>query len=230
MRIQSEHVARVLDVGTHEGSPYMVMEYLEGSDIAQLISEHGALPLQEAVGFLLEACEAIAEAHALGIVHRDLKPANMFLARKPNGKSVVKVLDFGISKAPSTGEANITKTTAIMGSPSYMSPEQLLSSASVDRRADVWSLGVVLFEMLTHALPFPADTMPELVGAILQKTPVTLAARRGDLPRDIQPVLDRCLQKDPANRYGNIAELAVALAPFGPVGSEQTVRRIEQSC
>lgn len=228
VKIQSEHVAKVLDVGTHKGSPYMVMEYLEGSDLAQVLAERGALPVAEAVGYLLEACEAVAEAHALGIVHRDLKPSNLFLANGPAGKPWVKVLDFGISKAPATGnDANLTKTSAIMGSPSYMSPEQLVSSASVDMRSDIWALGVVLYEMLTRTVPFAAQTMPELVGAILQATPQPLAATRPGVSAGIQAIVDRCLQKNPSARFGNVAELARALLAFGPSRSEQSVERIE---
>jgi serine/threonine-protein kinase len=228
VKIHSEHVARVLDVGTHDGSPYMVMEYLEGSDLARVLSERGALPIGEAVGTLLEACEAIAEAHALGIVHRDVKPANLFLARRPTGRPTVKVLDFGISKAPASGnEANLTRTSALMGSPSYMSPEQLVSAATVDARADIWALGVVLYEMLTGALPFTAQSMPELVGTILQHTPRAVASLREGVPVGLQGVVDRCLQKDPSQRFANVAELARALQPFGPSRSEDMVERIE---
>jgi serine/threonine-protein kinase len=228
VQIHSEHVARVLDVGTQDGAPYMVMEYLEGGDVARVLAERGALPVSEAVGYVLQACEAIAEAHSLGIVHRDLKPANLFLAKRPTGKPSVKVLDFGISKAPATaGDANLTKTSAIMGSPSYMSPEQLVSSASVDVRCDVWALGVVLYEMLAHAVPFLASSMPELVAAILQKNPQPLAAVRAGVPPGLDAVVDRCLQKDPARRYPNVAELARALLPFAPSRSEESIERIE---
>ncbi|HXX69946.1 MAG TPA: serine/threonine-protein kinase [Polyangiaceae bacterium] len=228
VKIQSEHVAKGLDVGTHQGAPYMVMEYLEGGDLAQVLAERGALPVAEAVGYLLEACEAVAEAHALGIVHRDLKPSNLFLARGPAGKPSVKVLDFGISKAPATGDdPNLTKTSAIMGSPSYMSPEQLVSSASVDMRSDIWALGVVLYEMLTRTVPFTAQSMPELVGAILQCVPQPIAVARHGVPAGIQAVVDRCLQKTPSTRFGNVAELARALLAFGPSRSEQSVERIE---
>jgi serine/threonine-protein kinase len=228
VKIHSEHVARVLDVGTHDGSPYMVMEYLDGGDIAQVLAARGALPVGEAVGYVLEACEAVAEAHSLGIVHRDLKPANLFLARRPTGSPTVKVLDFGISKAPATAtDAALTKTSAVMGSPSYMSPEQLVSAASVDARADVWALGVVLYEMLTRALPFAAQSMPELVGAILQRAPQPMAAVREGVPVGLQAIVDRCLQKDPAARHANVAELARALLQFGPSRSDQSVERIE---
>jgi serine/threonine protein kinase len=223
VKIHSEHVARVFDVGKHRELPFMVMEYLEGADIAQTIVERGPLPAREAVGYLLEACDAVAEAHALGIVHRDLKPANLFLAKRPSGKPTVKVLDFGISKAPVTErDRNITNATAIMGSPSYMSPEQLVASASVDVRSDIWSLGVVLYEMVTGALPFNATSMPELVGVILQIAP-TLDA----VPPELRPIIERCLQKQREQRFDNVADLARALAPLVSPRYEPLVERIE---
>jgi serine/threonine protein kinase len=229
VKIQSEHVARVLDVGTLEsGLPYMVMEYLEGEDLAQVIARRGPLPVQEAVGYVLQACEAVAEAHALGIVHRDLKPANLFLAKRPSGQPTIKVLDFGISKVPSTSkEVALTSSTGIMGSPGYMSPEQMMATIQADARSDIWSFGIVLHEMLTCELPFDGDTMPEIVAAVLQKPHARLAASRTDTPSGVQDVVDRCLEKDPARRYGNVAELARALAPFGPVRAGLSVERIE---
>ncbi len=228
VKIQCEHVAHVLDVGTHDGSPYMVMEYLEGSDLSQVLEKRGPLPVEDAVGYVLQACEAIAEAHSLGIIHRDLKPANLFLATRPSGPPSVKVLDFGISKAPATGnEANMTRTSALMGSPSYMSPEQMASASSVDVRSDIWSLGVVLYEMLVQKLPFVADTMPGLVVAILQTAPPPITSVRSELPPDLGAVVERCLHKVPAQRFANVAELARALLPFGPPRAEQSVERIE---
>ncbi len=223
VKIHSEHVARVFDVGTHGALPYMVMEYLEGSDLAQTIVERGALPPRDAAGWVLEACHAVAEAHALGIVHRDLKPANLFLAKRPSGKPIVKVLDFGISKAPMTErDRNITNATAIMGSPSYMSPEQLVASASVDARSDIWSLGVVLFEMVTGKLPFNAMSMPELVGVILQGS-----LPLDDVPPELRGVIERCLQRERERRFSTIAELARALAPIASPRYESLVEHIE---
>jgi eukaryotic-like serine/threonine-protein kinase len=161
-------------------------------------------------------------------VHRDLKPANLFLARKPSGKPVVKVLDFGISKVPSSSrDAVVTSAKAMMGSPGYMSPEQMVDGSTAAARSDLWSLGVVVYELLTGTLPFTGDTMPELVAAILSKMPAPVAMTRGDVPAGLQAVIDRCLQKEPAARYADIAELARALAPFGPARGELSVERIE---
>ena len=228
VKIRSEHVARVLDVGTLDsGTPFMVMEYLDGQDLAQTLAGRGPFPVEETVTYVLQTCEAVAEAHSLGTVHRDLKPANLFLARRPNGRPVVKVLDFGISKV-STGadDAALTKATAMMGSPSYMSPEQMVAAASVDVRADIWALGVVLYELLTGKVPFAADTMPELVGMILQREYTPLATLRPDLPHGLRAAVDRCLQKDRAYRYPNVAALAADLVPFGPPRSDLSLERI----
>jgi serine/threonine-protein kinase len=229
VRIDSEHVARVLDVGTlPSGTPFMVMEYLEGEDLSQVLARRGQLPVQETVGFVLEACEAVAEAHSLGMVHRDLKPANLFLAKRPSGKPAVKVLDFGISKIPTTERDHaITRTAAMVGSPLYMSPEQMMSSDKVTSRSDIWSLGIVLYELLGQRLPFPGDTMPELIANILRTEPAPLGALREDIPTELLTAIDTCLQKDPERRYANVAELARALAPFGPRRAAQSVERIE---
>jgi eukaryotic-like serine/threonine-protein kinase len=237
VRIQSEHVVRVLDVGALEsGAPYMVMEHLVGSDLAQLVKRRGPLPLPDAIDFVLQACEALAEAHRIGIVHRDLKPANQFLTARTDGSPVVKVLDFGISKATlSNGlPSNLTQTSAVMGSPSYMSPEQLKNSKQVDGRADIWSLGLVLHELLTGRVAFHADTLAELHVAILQSAPAPLSTWRPDLPPALQGVLHRCLQKDPARRFSSMAELALALAEYAPqralVSVERTCRLLGVSC
>mgnify|MGYP001062724726 FL=1 len=157
VKIRSEHVARVTDVGTLEsGAPYMVMEYLDGVDLARYLESRGPLPVPEAVEYMLQACEALAEAHALGIVHRDLKPANLFRIERVDGTPSIKLLDFGISKVIAHQVA-LTQTSSMLGSPLYMAPEQMTSSKHVDARADVWALGIILFELVTGEPPFQGD-------------------------------------------------------------------------
>jgi serine/threonine protein kinase len=228
VQIQSEHVARVTDVGTlPTGSPYMVMEYLEGTDLAQAIEKGGPMPVTQAVGYVLQACEAIAEAHALGIVHRDLKPANLFLARRPGRDPMVKVLDFGISKT-SDAATGLTQTSSVMGSPFYMAPEQMMSSKDVDARADLWALGVIAYELLAGKTPFAADTMPEVVYNVTQRDPAPVRELRPDVPEGLAEAIARCLARDRAQRYPNVARLAAALAPFGPPRSDVSVERISR--
>jgi serine/threonine-protein kinase len=233
VRIKSEHVARVTDVGKLEtGAPYMIMEYLDGGDLGSLSKARGALPVEEAVEYLLQACEAIAEAHALGIVHRDLKPSNLFLVRRADGTPSVKVLDFGISKvtgmAASGADLGMTKTTTIMGSPLYMSPEQMASSRDVDARTDIWALGAILFELLTGRVPFQADTITQLCAMILQQRAEPLRNHRPDAPEGLQRVIGRCLEKDRNVRYGNVAEFANALAPYAPRRARLSIERVSR--
>ncbi len=228
VKIHSEHVSRVLDVGTlGTGAPYMVMELLDGDDLEQVLARRGPLPVPEVVGYLLQACEAVAEAHSLGIVHRDLKPANLFLARRPSGPPIVKVLDFGISKAPlSAKEKALTQEAALMGSPAYMSPEQMRASRDVDARSDIWSLGVVLHELLTQSLPFPGESVTVLITTALHEPHVPMRAQRAGIPTELQAVVDRCLEKEAERRFASMAELARALVPFGPPRCEQSLERI----
>jgi serine/threonine-protein kinase len=231
VKIKSEHVARVSDVGTLEtGAPYMVMEFLQGRDLAALVRESGPLASEDAAEYVLQACEALAEAHALGIVHRDLKPANLFLVARADGSPCVKVLDFGISKLTSTSSSGadlgMTKTHAIMGSPLYMSPEQMSSSRSVDARADIWAIGAILYELVTGSVPFEADSMPQLCGMILQDLPTPPRSRRADLPDALERTILRCLEKDRTKRFQSVAELAAALAPLSPRNGARSAQRI----
>jgi serine/threonine-protein kinase len=231
VKIKSEHVARVSDVGRLEnGAPYMVMEHLEGGDLSTWLGQRGALPVEQAVEFILQACEAIAEAHALGIIHRDLKPANLFVIRRPDSTLSVKVLDFGISKMTSLGgsapSASITKTAALIGSPLYMSPEQMQSSKNVDARGDIWALGIILYELVAGTPPFTGETMPELVLQIMSSPPARLADRRPDVPPGLEAVIGRCLEKDRGKRFESVGELAIALLPFAPKRSKVSVERI----
>ncbi|MEB2312376.1 MAG: serine/threonine-protein kinase [Sorangiineae bacterium] len=230
VKIKSEHVARVSDVGKLEnGAPYMVMEYLDGGDLAAWVQQRGALPVEQAVELVLQACEALAEAHALGIVHRDLKPANLFCIRRADGLLSIKVLDFGISKVTALGgsgpDMSMTKTQALMGSPLYMSPEQMQSAKNADMRADLWALGVILYELLTGQVPFNGEVLPELVLKVVSAPPAPMRSLRPDLPDGLEAVVLRCLEKDRERRFANVAELAVALAEFGPRRARGSVER-----
>ncbi len=231
VKIKSEHVVRVFDVGTLDtGAPYMVMEYLDGVDLGTWVQRRGALDIEQAVEFVLQACEALADAHALGIIHRDLKPSNLFCVRRSDGLHSIKVLDFGISKLTSLSESGtdmgMTKTTSTLGSPLYMSPEQMRSSRGVDVRTDIWALGVILYELLAGNVPFNGDTLAELCVKIATMPSPPLRNRLPDAPLALQEVLEKCMEKDRAKRYSSVAELAVALAPFAPKRARASVERI----
>jgi serine/threonine protein kinase len=235
-QIQSEHVVRIIDVGSREdGSPYMVMEYLEGSDLGDLVGpEKRALPIELAVDYLLQACEGMAEAHKNGVVHRDLKPSNLFLIKRDDGSPCVKVLDFGISKFSGRDEmgreqGGLTATRAMMGSPFYMSPEQLRSAKNVDRRTDIWSLGVILHELLTGAPPFEGETAGAVCAMVAADPPVPLCWVRPEAPPQLEAVILRCLEKEPEKRYQDVSELANALSAFSSKGGKNAVDRIAKS-
>jgi serine/threonine protein kinase len=229
-QIKSEHVVRVTDVAVLEdGDPYFVMEYLEGRDLDSLIQTEGPLSIATALDYTLQVCEALAEAHALGIVHRDLKPANLFLANRADGSVVIKLLDFGISKLLPKGadaELSMTKTRALMGSPLYMAPEQMRSTRRVDHRADIWSLGVLMHEILTGETPFLGETLPEVCASIAADDPIPLTAKRPDAPAELEEVILRCLEKDPENRFADVADIAMSLAPIAPPEAERSIARI----
>ncbi|MCC6217735.1 MAG: serine/threonine protein kinase [Polyangiaceae bacterium] len=215
VRIQNEHVVRVIDVGTLEtGAPYMVMEYLEGSDLGALVQQRGVLPVSEAADYVIQACAALAEAHASGIVHRDIKPANLFLAKRAGGSSMIKVLDFGISKVTQAGDAGLTKTSSMMGSPLYMSPEQMKNAKDVDARADQWALGCILYELTTGTTPFLGESIPQICAAILAQEPPPPSSHRPELPAEFEGVVMRCLRKTPEERFADVADLTAALVPF----------------
>ena len=231
VRLKSEHVARVIDVGTlPNGAPFIVMEYLEGRDLGVILRER-RLSLEEAASYGLQALEGLAEAHSLGIVHSDLKPANLFLTLGADGAPLIKVLDFGISKARELSASDFVQTQefALIGTPAYMSPEQMQSARDVDGRADLWALGVVLYELVYARRPFPGETMAELCSNVLREPPRSFPTLEPPVPPAFEAVLLRCLEKDLARRYQTAAELAIALAPFVPGGGLEAVARIERT-
>jgi serine/threonine-protein kinase len=190
------------------------MEFLEGVDLHELVQRRGPLPISDAVDYLLQACEAIAEAHGRGIVHRDLKPSNLLLTHRPDGTPLVKVLDFGISKSHADDDAKLTTTRSVFGSPAYMSPEQVRSAKNVDQRSDVWALGVVLFELLTGQLPFVGDTGSAILAAVAADTPITLRQLVPGSPPELEYAILGCLVKERDRRIGSVRQLAERLAPF----------------
>ena len=217
-RIQSEHICRVFDVGTlPDGAPYMVMELLEGVDLAGEL-ERGALRIADAVTYAAQALDGIVEAHRRGIVHRDLKPANIFLARRDDGRVVVKVLDFGISKIEQPSDAqrdfSLTSTQTLLGSPAYMSPEQVRSSKDVDVRTDIWSMGVVLYESLSGGSLFGGETLGEVFARIREDPIPKLSSKRPDVPADLEQIVHRCLERKIDARFATAAELRDALIGF----------------
>jgi eukaryotic-like serine/threonine-protein kinase len=228
VRIRSEHVARVLDVGSHEDDPYIVMEYLDGSDLSDVLRRRKRLPIALAVDYVLQACEAIAEAHAMGTIHRDLKPANLFLVKRPDGRDCIKVLDFGISKSADTDEGDVamTKTTSTVGTPLYMSPEQLKSSKNVDVRTDVWALGVILFELVGGRPPFRAESIAELGAKVLTTDAPDLRGFVSDAPAAFADAVRTCLRRDVRQRYASVADLAHAIASFGSADARASAERI----
>jgi serine/threonine-protein kinase len=260
MKLRGEHAVRIHDVGMLEdGIPFIVMEHLEGEDLGTLLRRGGAVAPRLATDYVLQACEALSEAHALGVVHRVLKPSNLFLATRVDGSSCLKVLDFGVSKVvgdePDAGDLlgmtvpssahirtapraapddttlsqastqSCTRTNALVGSPRYMAPEQIRTPRDVDARADVWALGVVLYELLAGVPPFVGDTVEDVRDAILERRHAPLSAH-GSFPPALESVVDTCLAKDPADRFQDVESLARALAPFAATGANASIVRI----
>jgi serine/threonine-protein kinase len=259
MKMRGEHAVRIHDVGMlDDGVPFIVMEHLEGEDLGTALRRRGAVEPRLAADYVVQACEALSEAHSVGIVHRDLKPSNLFLATRVDGSSCIKVLDFGVSKvtggepspddglaatAPSstrlrcaspidsdsdptiTAPASYTRTNALIGSPRYMAPEQIRAPRDVDPRADVWGLGVVLYELLCGEPPFRGDTIDQVREAIAERRHPPLSSRVS-IPPLLEAVVDTCLAKDPADRFQDVESLARALGPFAATGANASIVRI----
>ncbi|HKO90950.1 MAG TPA: serine/threonine-protein kinase, partial [Polyangiaceae bacterium] len=226
-RIQSDHVVQVYDVGcTDSDTPYIVMEYLEGQDLAALLQRSSAVPVPLAIHWVLQACAGLAAAHRHGIVHRDLKPANLFLERRSDGSSRLKLLDFGIAKVPDA--TGLTEAGGFMGSPAYMAPEQLLDARDVDGRTDVWGLGVVLYELLSKERPFAAEAPFALLTQVREQPHASLRSRSEDVPEALSQAVDRCLAKSRQDRWQSVAELARALAPFAPAPARELIGHVER--
>jgi len=223
-RIRSPHVARVLDVGvTDARAPFLVMEYLEGSDLGAVLEGSGPLPLHEAIAYIVEACSGVAAAHDEGFVHRDLKPQNLFLTSH-DGAPVIKVLDFGVSKLSQDNRtASVTTSCMLLGTPLYMAPEQFADPREVDVRADVWALGATLYELLTGRLPFEEQNAQRLYAVLITSQPSPPSALRPELPPAVDEVVMRCLRRDPEQRYQTVRQLAEALSALLPDGVESSV-------
>jgi serine/threonine protein kinase len=215
--LKGEHIARVHDFGQlPSGEPYLVMEHLEGMGLDAFLAERGPLAQAEAVDILLQACEGLAEAHAASLVHRDIKAANLFLVKRPDGQFVLKILDFGIAKRLVDGALRgVTNPKTSVGSPWYMPPEQMLDSTTVDQRADVWSLGVLLYELLTGEYPFDGDGVVQICANVLTAPTPSVRAVRPEIDARLDAVFQRCLEKNMERRFGSVLELADALRPFG---------------
>jgi serine/threonine-protein kinase len=212
LRLSSEHVTRLIDAGElDDDTPYLVMEYLDGCTLEAVLVRDGPPEIDVAVDWVLQALEGVAEAHREGLVHRDLKPENLFLCERPGRPPIVKVLDFGAVKDLVTKGTKLTRTGATMGSPAYMPPEQVRAE-EIDQRADVWAMGVTLYELVTGDLPFGGESVPQTLAAILRDHPVSLRARRPDAPAELEALINRALSKEPAGRYASASELLSALA------------------
>lgn len=210
------HVAQVFDCGMLDtGEPYIVMELLSGRDMYAILRDSGPLSPAELCTALLQVCDGLAEAHEKGIIHRDLKPENLFCALEPDGSTIFKIVDFGVSKQL-TGHRMRAQTnpTESVGSPQYMSPEQITTPSEVDARTDVWSLGVVMFELLTGHLPFGGPGPAQVCASVLTDPVPALSDYRADVPRALESIVRRCLEKNREQRFQSVLDVSAALRAF----------------
>lgn len=230
VRFQNAHTARIIDVGTLDsGAPYIASELLTGSDLRRVLRVREVLPVSEAVDYTLQACEALADAHAHGLVHKNLEPSNMFVVRRETERQLI-VLNFCLSDDPLSDAAiNLGSTQHATQSLAYLAPEQIRDPASVDARVDIWALGALLHEMLSGAAPFRAETTPALLAMIAAEEAAPLSHLRPEIPDQLESLVLRCLAKDPRERFGSLGELCEALAPFASEGRELSARRVVRS-
>jgi eukaryotic-like serine/threonine-protein kinase len=233
-KLKSHFVVRILDVGIDGDRPYIAMERLSGEDLAARLKRAGPLPAQDAVDFAIQACDALAHAHAAGIVHRDIKPSNMFQQINPDGTTYIKVLDFGISKSMSREEWETTLTVTgeggLLGSPAYMSPEQIRSASKVDHRSDFWSLGIVLYKLMSGRQPFDGESVGEIFVRILERTYPSFTQLNMAIPKGVEIAIGKALQQDRSRRFRNAGEFAQALAPFASPRGKILAEQISAYC
>ncbi|HYP78045.1 MAG TPA: serine/threonine-protein kinase [Polyangiaceae bacterium] len=218
------HVAQVFDCGMlATGEPYIVMELLSGQDMYAVLRESGPLAPEDVIAAMLQVCDGLAEAHEKGIIHRDLKPENLFCATQPDGQVVIKIVDFGVSKQV-TGQRMRAQTNPgeSVGSPQYMSPEQITSPSEVDTRTDIWSLGVVMFELLTGVLPFRGSGTARICAAVLTEPAPSISNYRSDVPPALEFIVQRCLEKERDRRFPDVLELSAALTALGSTQPEKS--------
>ena len=228
--LPADHIARATDVGqTEAGVPYLVMELLSGHDLAVELARAGRFDVVRAVSLVLEACEGVADAHAVGLVHRDLKPANLFLSQRGSRPPIVKVLDFGLSKEPKRNESvSLTQDGSVFGTPQYMSPEQVLSTKDVDARSDQHALAMILFEALTGRAPYEGTTVNQLIVAIATARPPRVRELRKEVPAGLDAAVARALAKKPEDRFPTLAGFARAIAPFGGPAAQVSAGNVER--
>ena len=214
--LESENIAAVVDFGiTDDGAPYIVMEYLVGCDLAQLLRNSGPLPVERATDIVFQACLGIQQAHAAGVIHRDLKPENLFVCRRSDGSDLVKIVDFGIAKfQASDAGAAVTKTGGIVGTPSYMSTEQARGGSAIDQCTDVYALGVILYELLSGHTPHPGDSYNAVIYHIATQPALALACEGRELPSNLIEIVHRAIAHDPAERPASAEEFSRQLAPL----------------